>query len=527
VPRTSPRPARPRVVLRLEELEPRSLLSAGPLAGWAAVPLSQAPLPVAAPTAGSGYFAFTPAQIRHAYGFDQLPLDGAGQTIAIVDAYDDPNIAWDLQTFDRAVGLPDPPSFQKVKLGAPAFNPAWAGEIALDVEWAHAIAPGAKILLVEANSAGGWDLLSAVDYARRMPGVSVVSMSWGSGEYYYEGYFDGYFATPYGHAPVAFVASAGDTGAWYGASWPAVSPNVLAVGGTSLYLDASGNYYVEAAWSLGGAGLSPYLLQPAYQRGFQPWWVRSIPDVSYDANPATGFYVYDSAPNVYGQTGWFAYGGTSAGAPQWAALVALADEGRAWLGKAPLGNLGPAVYALPSYDFHDITLGANPWPAGPGFDYATGRGTPYADRVVWGLAYTGSAVFFSNTGYPATAGVVVGYAAAEAGRDPALLTAPVGAAGPAAFRPFEVTTALAQPAAPRAEPAHPAADDTLWARATLFGEARSWRPGATQTEALCAELARRLGRARAEDADDDTPDGGDADATPDTGAAAAAAYNPS
>jgi subtilase family serine protease len=187
---------------------------------------------------------YSPAQIRHAYGFDQLLLDGSGQTIAIVDAYDHPNIADDLKIFDREYGLPDPPQFTKVNQSGGTIFPkvadtGWAREIALDVEWAHAIAPGANILLVEADSPTDNDLFKAVDCARHQPGVVAVSMSWGQRETSYEARQDSLFTTPTGHiggsgtpGGVTFVACTGDSGApgWY----TAYSPNVLAVGGTSL-----------------------------------------------------------------------------------------------------------------------------------------------------------------------------------------------------------------------------------------------------------------------------------------------------
>ena len=162
--------------------------------------------------------AYTPAQIRHAYGFDQLPLDGSGQTIAIVDAYDDPSIVSDLQTFDRAFGIADPPSLTKVNefggTNLPQADAGWDGEISLDVEWSHAIAPGANILLVEANSTSLDDLYTAVDYARNQPGVVTVSMSFGASEGSYEPTVDSILTTPAGHiggsglpGGITFVAS--------------------------------------------------------------------------------------------------------------------------------------------------------------------------------------------------------------------------------------------------------------------------------------------------------------------------------
>src|SRR5439155_21811405 len=128
----------------------------------------------------------TPTQIRHAYGFDQLSLDGTGMTIAIVDAFDNPNVASDLHTFDVQFGLPDP-TFTKVNqtggTAYPAVDYGWASEIALDVEWAHALAPKANILLVEAGDNSSTNLYAAVTYAARQSSVVAVSLSWGGGEY--------------------------------------------------------------------------------------------------------------------------------------------------------------------------------------------------------------------------------------------------------------------------------------------------------------------------------------------------------
>src|SRR3954453_10142224 len=198
----------------------------------------------ASPNSTSGPTGYTPAQVSHAYGFDQIKFAnnatlGAGTTIAIVDAYDDPNILNDLQQFDRAFGLPDPPTFTKMNqtggtTSFPAANSGWITEIALDVEWAHAMAPGANILLVEANSNSNADLYAAVDTARKASGVVVVSMSWGGPERSSETSSDFRFTTPSGHNGVTFVASSGDTGA--PASYPSSSVNVVLVGGTSLYL---------------------------------------------------------------------------------------------------------------------------------------------------------------------------------------------------------------------------------------------------------------------------------------------------
>ncbi len=364
------------------------------------------------PQAGPASSSLTPSQVRHAYGFDQISFsngtvqgNGAGQTIAIVDAYDDPNIASDLRTFDTQFGLAAPPGFTKVGLDAngvasttrmPAANAGWAGEIALDVEWAHAIAPAANILLVEANSSSITDLIRAVDYARSASGVVAVSMSWGSGEFSGETSYDGHFATPTGHGGVAFFGSSGDSGS--PAIWPALSTHVVAVGGSSLHLNILGNYGNETAWSGSGGGRSSVISAPGYQSGLvihngstviSASGRRVGPDVSYDADPNTGVAVYDS----YGSGGWVQVGGTSAAAPQWAALTAIVDQGLALQGKGSLDGytqLLPALYGLSSNDFHDVTSGSNGgFTAGQGFDLVTGRGTPVANLVVADLVGTG------------------------------------------------------------------------------------------------------------------------------------------
>ena len=388
--------------LGYEAMEVRQVLSACPL-GYAASDLLQTHAANgAAAMATAGPTGYTPAQILHAYGFDSVSFsgvtaNGAGETIAIVDAYDDPNIAKDLRQFDLQFGLPDP-VFTKVNqtggASAPPANTGWASEIALDVEWAHAIAPGASILLVEAKSNSMTDLMTAVSYARSQTGVVAVSMSWGGGEFSSESTYDSYFTTPTGHAGVAFFASSGDAGA--PVSYPAVSPNVVSVGGTSLRLN-SGNYFSESGWSGSGGGISAYESQPAYQNGVVTGSTtkRANPDVSYDADPSTGLAVYDSYGNGSASP-WSQYGGTSAAAPQWAALTAIVDQGR---GMAGLGSLDgakqllPALYKVAAGDFHDVNSGGNAgspsYSATTGYDLVTGRGTPVAnllitDLVAWG-----------------------------------------------------------------------------------------------------------------------------------------------
>ena len=243
--------------------------------------------------------------------------------------------------------------------------------------------PAQNILLVETASDQLSDLLAGVDYAEGQPGVSVVSMSWGSSEFAQETTLDSNFTTPAGHGGVTFLAATGDIGA--PANWPAVSPNVVAVGGTSLLtLDATGTYRCETGWSFSSGGVSLFESAPAYQRGITTSVGRSAPDVAWDADPRTGFAIYTTTTDS-GAPGWTVIGGTSAATPQWAALVAIANQGRAIRGAAPLASMPAALYQLPASDFHDVTGGSNGLPCGPGYDMVTGRGTPYANRVIQGL----------------------------------------------------------------------------------------------------------------------------------------------
>ena len=353
--------------------------------------------------------ALTPAQVAHAYGFDQISFlnsvnqtikgDGRGQTIAIVDAYDDPNIVSDLKTFDARYGISNNDgqgAFCLTKTAPQSrtqANGGWAQEISLDVEWAHAMAPGAHILLVEAKSASLSNLLSAVDYARKQSSVTVISMSWGASEFSSESSYDSYFTTPSGHAGVTFIASSGDNGS--PAGWPAISSNVIAVGGTSLYLNSDNTWSSETGWSGSGGGTSAYESIPAYQTPYLSGTKRGNPDVAYDADPYTGFAVYDSYA-YQGMSGWLQFGGTSAGSPQWAALIAITNQGRVLGGRATLDGgtqTLPAIYGLPGSDFHDITSGSNGgYSAGAGYDEVTGRGSPIANLIARDLsAWTGTA----------------------------------------------------------------------------------------------------------------------------------------
>jgi hypothetical protein len=375
----------------LENLEPRVLLSA-----------SVHPFASVSPFGTFSPQGYTPAQIRHAYGVDQLPYTGAGQTIAIIDAYSDPTIRTDLQHFDAAFGLPDP-TFNIYAQPGITVDPAgpgnnnFEGEEALDVEWAHAMAPGAKILLVEARDATLGAVFGAVDYARRQPGVSVVSMSLGIFEFFGQAVFDPVFTTPAGHIPVTFVASTGDSAA--PGSFPAYSANVVATGGTSLTLDSAGDYIGETGWTFSGGGISGLEAAPAYQR-LLPFSRRATPDVAFDADPNTGVSIYDSYNN--GGAGWVVIGGTSVAAPAWAGLIALANEGRNAAGKPTLNSATetlPLLYSAPAQDFHDITSGYNGFAAGTGYDLVTGLGSPVADQLIPWLI-TGSPTAAPRGNYP-------------------------------------------------------------------------------------------------------------------------------
>ena len=371
----------------------------------------------------TGANGFTPAQIRDAYGVNNLTLDGTGQTIAIVDAYDNPAIFQSVDTLDEELGLTSSGATLYQEYGPassfltvlnqsgqpgplPATDPTGAGvanwelESSLDVEWIHAIAPGARIVLVEANSQSLSDLMQSVATAASQPGVSVVSMSWGFTEGQSilaadEAMYDPYLTTPAGHQGVTFVASTGD----YGAAdpiYPAFSPNVLAVGGTALALNADHSYNSETGWgydssSMGefigsGGGLSQYEVEPAYQRGAQSTGYRTTPDVSFVADPATGAWIADLY-NLALSNPWEVVGGTSLSAPTWAGVIALVNEGRAAAGQPTLNSSSPTetqqdLYNLSQNDYHVITSGSNGYSAGAGYNLVTGLGSPIVNLLV-------------------------------------------------------------------------------------------------------------------------------------------------
>ena len=334
---------------------------------------------------------FTPSQIRNAYGFAQIANAGANQTIGIVIPFDNDRIEDDLNTFSGTFDLPacttDNGCFRKIFSTDknPGTKAIWTLETALDVEWAHAIAPDARILLVEAPSDRLEDLINAVDVAVRN-GANVVSMSWGAAEFETETENDTHFLK----SGITFVAGAGNAGT--GGFYPAASPNVVSVGATRLNLNASGGYAGESAWSGSSGGLSQYEPEPSFQLLFEipnnTAQKRGIPDVAYSGDPTAGFAVYSSHP-VLGTKNWFQLGGTSAATPQWAALFAIVNSIRRDGRKSPLsGNPGVLYEVARPSNYHDITSGSN-GDCGPpvctaavGYDYVTGLGSPVANRLI-------------------------------------------------------------------------------------------------------------------------------------------------
>lgn len=385
---------------------------------------------VAAPLAGTGVVTtYSVAQVRAAYGFGALPAVGskpsgvqaaqlgAGQTVYVVAANHSPNVAAELAAFNQKFGLPTcaakvlpasmglplaPASAASgcelwvayatasgaIAATAPAYDAGWATEIALDVQWVHAIAPLARIVLIEAPNPSLNSLLGAIRLANAM-GPGVVSMSFGAQEGAWTGSVDSAFSA----TGMTYLAATGDSGA--GVSWPSVSPNVIAVGGTTLTYSGSGARS-EVSWSGTGGGTSAFIAVPAYQKSPVPGTSslvrRTVADVAMNADPATGQYVAVMQP---GSTAvqWISAGGTSLAAPMWAGLVAVANASRQQAtlpvmagGHALLyGQIG-AVASNYASGFADIRLGSHgtcsTCTAAPGYDQLTGLGTPNAGALV-------------------------------------------------------------------------------------------------------------------------------------------------
>jgi len=325
---------------------------------------------IVSPQATGSTAGLSPDQVKAAYGFPTSPAAGAGRTVAVVAPYDAPTIEKDLNGFSRRFGLPECTTangcFRKVdQKGAknyPAKNKLWALEISLDVEWAHAIAPGAKILLVEARSDRLSDVLAADDYATAH--AKYVTNSLGLDEFAGESAYDSHFRRP----GVSIFVASGDDGAGSGPGYPASSPSVVAVGGTTL-ADIGLPTFGETGWHGSGGGCAVY--EPAHPaQGAWPGYAavncagkRATPDVSLVADPHSGVAVYDSYQTA---THWTVLGGTSASAPMWAARAAVSglviDANVLYSASSPIA-------------FRDITAGSNGLPALAGFDLVTGLGS--------------------------------------------------------------------------------------------------------------------------------------------------------
>jgi subtilase family serine protease len=375
----------------------------------------------ASPSAANPVPCYAPTQIRKAYDIPSK-LTGAGETIVIIDAFGNPNIANDLALFDATFGLPAADlNITCIGGTCPTFDPNngdqvnWAGEIALDTQWAHAIAPGAKIDLVISKSDADADILAAQQYVVDNNLGDVLSQSFGEGETCMA---SGIFAAQHR----AFVqakaenmtvfASAGDQGAsqpdcngdgkfFLSASTPASDPLVTGVGGTHLNANFNnGAYHSETVWNnsglnpdfgAGGGGFSTFYTKPSYQNHANTGSaMRGVPDVTYNGDVYAGVLGVCSECNG-GTPAFFIFGGTSAGSPQWAAITALADQAAGHR----VGFLNPTLYTIATgsrYKFalNDVTSGNNSWDvsgvtgysAGPGWDPASGLGSPDAAHLI-------------------------------------------------------------------------------------------------------------------------------------------------
>jgi subtilase family serine protease len=385
--------------------------------------------------ANFGIPCYSPQQIQTAYGLASLlnaGYTGAGETIIIVVSFGSPTILQDLQTFDADYGLPDPPSFTVLTpLGTVPFDPSnsdqvgWAFETTLDIEWAHAMAPGANIVLLtspvsETEGVQGMpEFLLLEQYALDHHLGKIISQSWGAtentlftaaGRQVFED-FERFYQDA-AQQNVTVLASTGDSGSanaeingttypFPTVIFPASSPLVTAVGGTSLYADTSGKYQSETIWNngfgAGGGGVSQRFSEPLYQKLLLNSAQKSlrnhrgIPDVAYNADPNTAILVY--AGFLPGAAAYYFIGGTSEGSPQWAGIIADANQ----LAGHPLGFLNLKLYLLAalvgqSQFFHDITIGSNSFNGVPGYgatigwDLASGWGTPNLGKLVGELA---------------------------------------------------------------------------------------------------------------------------------------------
>jgi subtilase family serine protease len=390
---------------------------------------------------------YDPYQMRTAYGLDKLiasGYDGAGHTIVIVDAFQSPTLAHDLGTFTLFYGLPAANLTQIAPDGLTPFDPtnasmvSWASEITLDVEWAHATAPAANIVLVLAKSNQDEDILNALKYAVDHNLGDVISMSFGENESCVDplllsGYHDVFADAT--RKSITLFASSGDQGAAQqtcnGESWiravssPASDALVSGVGGTELHAarycltalgcdpaanPPTGTYQSEIVWSefgseATGGGVSVLFDEPPYQKSAVKSEARGVPDVSYNAAILHGVLVYWSGANPATDAGFYLFGGTSAGSPPWAGITVIANQ----VAGHRLGFLNKAFYQIrqtpPNYgpSFHDITSGNNSvietdadgndvviagFVAGTAWDATTGVGSPKVDGIVGRLIQT-------------------------------------------------------------------------------------------------------------------------------------------
>lgn len=330
-----------------------------------------------APSAPSG---LGPSDLLSAYQLASAAASrGAGTTVGIVDAYDDPNAFADVNTYRAAYGIPalascapgsvkgsTTPCFAKSDENGgtsyPAANTGWEQEISLDVDMVSAICPKCNILLVEANQPSYTDLGTSVNTAVSL-GSQAVSNSYGGGDASGETAYDSY----YNHPGVAITVSSGDSG--YGVQYPAASPYVTAVGGTSLTRDSSARGWSETVWSGAGSGCSGYESKPSWQTD-SGCGKRTVADTSAVADPNTGVAVYDS-----GNGGWLVFGGTSVASPIIGSVYGLA-------GNASSLNAAQSIYQNPG-SLYDVTSGSNGSCGGSylctgvsGYDGPTGLGTP-------------------------------------------------------------------------------------------------------------------------------------------------------
>jgi len=373
---------------------------------------------------------YGPDQIRAAYSIQPLlnaGNDGRGRTIVIVDAYSPTGAASDLAHFDSVWGLPAPNLTIVAPQGGTAWDPTdpnqvgWGEETNLDLQWAHSVAPGAKIVLVQANSSQDADILAATKWAVDNRVGDVISQSFGEAESCVDPTLLAQEHQMFADATrkgITLIASAGDQGSAQptcdntsyilSASSPASDPLVLGVGGTSLSADlTTGAYGSETVWnesnpfdSAGGGGYSTVYSRPNYQGDAVQGSARGVPDVSYNGGINNGVLGY-LGPQLLGPyAGWYIFGGTSAGSPQWAGLTAIGAQ----MAHRRLGLLNVTLYDVANSErygryFHDITVGDNSYnpvdyptisipgyAAGPGWDAASGLGTPIASNLVPFLA---------------------------------------------------------------------------------------------------------------------------------------------